>query len=373
MEALNLIGQISNTKLKFHPKYGNIVGRFYYRFGNLKRAVHFINRTLGEYPWRDQDYFLKAKIFMENRQYKEAKKALITALDLDPLNIKYHTLNGTILYELNGPEVAIGYLLNLLEEYKNDPTLLGSIAICYHKSGKIKEFREYQKRILKLKVKDKAFFSFLLKTASLEGNAESIVNYSKELLRIDPTDNKIRLKLGTTYLDMQKYDKAIKIFRDVITRLNSYPTAHFYLAIAYMKKNNLKQALEMGKKEIELNPKIYHGHYITGEVHRLQNEIPKAMKMLQKSVSINPNDAKSLYSLCWIKRRQNYFELALEYCLNAKEQDPLDPGIRKELANVYSSIGQSELAVDEFKVYLNLYPNAPDRKKIEKSIRTLKL
>ena len=68
-EAGNLINQISNSKLKNHPDYFGIIGRFYYKLGDLSRAVHFLNRSLENNPLRDQDYFMKAKIFIKNRQY----------------------------------------------------------------------------------------------------------------------------------------------------------------------------------------------------------------------------------------------------------------------------------------------------------------
>ncbi len=372
-EAANLISQISNSKLKSHPNYPGLVGRFYYRFNELGRAIDFLNKSLSKDPLRDQDYFLKAQVFMKNRQYTDARKALVDAIDLDPLNIKYHSLNGKILYELSGAEVAIGYLRNLLKENKDNPILQGDIAVCYYKNGQIKQFEEYRQKVSKLKNRNPDFFRFLIRSASLEEKDDEIIRYSKELLRVEPGDNETRLNLGITYMKTRKYNEAVEAFKGVVERLKSYPTAHYYLAKAYLETGSATEALKMGEREVEFNPRIYHGHYITGEIYRLKGDIPKATKMLEKAVSLKPDSTEALYSLCWIKRRQNYLELALQYCRSAKNKDPSDPKIRKELGNVYAGIGQSELAVEEFETYLNLYPNAPDKSQVETNIRVLKL
>ena len=370
-EAINLISQISNSKLKFHPAYSSLMGKFYYEFDNAARAVSFLNKSLDQNPLRDKDYFLKAKIFMKNRQYDDAKRALFNAIDLDPLNMEYHSLQGKILYELNGSDVAIGYLRKLLKEKKEDPILLGDIAIYYYKNGKIKQFREYRNKISKLKKRNADFFRFLIHSSKLEEKNDNVIKYSEELLRIEPGDNQVRLNLGIAYFLAKRYKKAIKIFNDVIERFSSYPRAHYYLAKVHLKLGNIDSALEMGKKEIQLNPKLYYGYYIVGEIHRLQKNIPDALNMFEKSLSLNPNNTDSFFSLCWIKRRQNHLELALEYCLSAKNGDPSNPKIRRELGNVYAQIGQNELAIEEWKTYLNLYPNAPDRKRVKSNIRIL--
>ncbi len=372
-EAGNLINQISNSKLKNHPDYFGIIGRFYYQLGDLRRAVHFLNRSLENNPLRDQDYFMKAKIFIQNRQYDDARKALLSAIDLDPLNMEYHSLNAKIIYELSGERTAIGYLRNLLKENDDNPILLGDIAIFYYKSGQIKRFEEYKKKISQLKNKSPEFFRFLIKTALLEEKSDDLIGYSEKLLEIEPGDNEIRLKLGIAYMENKQYKKALESFNAVATRLKAYPTVYYHLAKVHLKMGNIEESLQMGKKEVEFNPRIYHGHYIIGEVHRLQGDIARATQALEKAVSLSPNNPESLYGLCWIKRRQNYLELALQYCRNAKNKDPSDPKIRRELGNVYAGIGQSELAVEEFQTYLNLYPNAPDRSQVKTNIRILKL
>ncbi len=372
-EAGNLINQISNSKLKNHPDYFGIIGRFYYELGDLRRAIHFLNRSLTNNPLRDQDYFMKAKIFIQNRQYDDARKALLNAIDLDPSNMKYHSMNAKIIYELNGDKTAIGYLRNLLKENDDDPTLLGDIATFYYKSGKIKEFEEYKDKVSKLKDKTPEFFRFLIETATLEEKNSDLIKYSEKLLEIEPGDNEARLKLGIAYMEIKEYGKALASFQSVATRLKAYPTVYYYLAKVYLNMGKIEESLKMGKKEVEFNPKIYHGHYIMGEVYRLQGNVVRATQSLEKAVSLSPDNPESLYGLCWIKRRQNYLELALQYCRNAKNKDPSDPKIRKELGNVYAGIGQSELAVEEFQTYLNLYPNAPDRAQVKTNIGVLRL
>lgn len=140
----------------------------------------------------------------------------------------------------------------------------------------------------------------------------------------------------------------------------------------------MKSALEHGNKEIENNPNIYNGHFITGEIYRqtaiTQNSkefFPKSIKLLEKAISIEGNSIEALVALGWIKRKQGYYEAAREFYLRARKLDESNPYIRKELGHIYRNIGQSKLAVEEFQTYLQLDPGASDRTQIEAFVRQL--
>ncbi|MCR9203218.1 MAG: tetratricopeptide repeat protein [Halobacteriovoraceae bacterium] len=373
-EAQLEVGMISNTKLRTHRLYNSTVGHFYAKAGKPALAIKFLGTSVRENPLRDQDYFLMAQIYAKSRQYKESKAKLSEAITLDPLNIEYKSLYGNILFELEGAETAIGYLQTTLNEYKDNPRLMGDMAIAYYRNGQIAQFREIKERVGKLNTDDPAFYEFMIKAARIEENTDNQIKYAEELLEIDPGDVETRMLLGNSYSQLGQYRKALDAYDKVAKRLSTYPKVFYAIAKVYIKVKDYKNAMEAAKKEKENNPKIYHGYYIYGEIQRLlgtQESVSLAVKNLEKAISINPQNVESLMSLGWIKLSQRNHEIARELYLRAKRQEPSNPEIRKQLGFVYQGIGQSGLAIEEFQTYLKLYPNAPDRNQVLNQIRVL--
>lgn len=368
------VGTISNTKLRTHRLYNSTVGHFYAKAGKLALAIKFLGTSVRENPLRDQDYFLMAQIYAKSRQYKESKAKLSEAITLDPLNIEYKSLYGNILFELEGAETAIGYLQTTLDEYKDNPRLMGDMAIAYYRNGQIAQFKEIKEKVEQLNSEDPAFYEFMIKAAQIEENINNQIKYAEALLEIDPGDVKTRMLLGDSYAQIGQYKKALDTYDKVTKRLSTYPKVFYSIAKVYIQVKDYKNALEAAEKEKTNNPKIYHGYYIFGEIQRLlgtQESVSKAVKNLEKAISIDPQNVESLMSLGWIKLSQRNYEIARELYLRAKRQEPSNPEIRKQLGFVYQGIGQSGLAIEEFQTYLKLYPNAPDRGQVQNQIQVL--
>jgi len=371
-EAQLEVGAISNSKLRQHPLYESVVGHYYERAKRYPLAIKFLSQSVARNPLRDEDYYLMAKIYSRSRQYNLSKAKLAEAITLDPLNIEYKSLYGEILFELEGADTAIGYLQTALDtDNKDNPRLMGDIATFYYRNGQLAQFKEMKEKIQNLNTEDPAFYSFLIKAAQIEENMDNVITNAELLLEINPGDVTTRMLLGKTYASLGRYQKSLEVLLGVTKRLSTYPGAYYLIAKVYLKMKDYKNALLAAEKEKENNPKIYNGYYILGETQRLLGKFSDAIKNLEKSISINPRNVESLMSLGFIKLNQRNYEIARELYLRAKKQAPDMPEIRKQLGFIYQGVGQSGLAIEEFRTYLKLYPNAPDRSQVENQIRAL--
>jgi len=370
-DAQTQVNIISNSPLKQHPLYYSVVGRFYEKSSKNILAIKFLNKSVSLNPLRDEDYFIMSKIYNKSRQYTQSKAVLAEAIALDPLNIKYKSLYGEILFELEGAETAIGYVQSALAENKDNPKLLGDMATYYYRNGQIAQFKDIKERIESLTSDDPAFYEFLIKAAQMDDNSENIIKYAKELIAVNPGDVKVRMTLAQNLMNLGRYQEALDSLKGVTERLSTYPGAYYLSAKIYIQIKDFSKALEAGKKEKENNPGIYNGHYIVGETFRLMGKVQESVDNLEQAISISPRNVESLISLGLIKIAQRNFEVARELFLRAKKQEPSNPKIRKQLGFIYQGVGQSGLAIEEFQTYLKLYPNAPDRDKVLGRIQVL--
>lgn len=371
-EARRLISLMStNLKFKDSYEYLAIFGHYYKLIENDKLAYERFKGALQKNPLRDDIYFEMAKIALKNNKLKRCKQFLNDAQQLDPRNIDYKVMYSKVLFEENGLETAIGYLRSQLENFRDHPKLLGQMAVFYYRDQSIKEYKEYKERLERLSKKDESLYRFLVNSAELEKNYKSLIKSAESLVLVAPGDLESRMKLANAYTIEGQYQKAIDQLNEVEQRLESYPNVNYYKAKIYLVNRDYKKAEIAGNKEVKINPESEYGYYILGEIYLKMAKYNLAKKNLEKSIQLRPDFYECLLALGWLKFKQGYYAAARELYQRALRKRPNDPEIHKRLGYVYKETGQGDMAVEEFRTYLNLNPVAPDQNIIKRLIRQL--
>lgn len=363
---------IAQSELSNSYVFYSLQAKYYLRREFYENAIGKFKESIKLNPINDDDYFELAKIYLKFRKFKAAKNMLTRSIALDPVNIEYHSAYAKILYELDGAETAIGYLRNLLKQNKENPKILGDIAIYYYKNGQNLEFQEYKKRVEKLASSDASFYEFLIYSAELDDRDDDVIKYGKELIKINPGDLDVQIKLGKSLYEKGLYKEALKMFDSILARLNSFPRANYYMAKTYIKMKDIKSAMDMAEREVKNNPSLEFGYFILGEVYRLQKDYRKAELNFKRSISKNGRYVEALMGMGWIKWKQGYLDRAREYYLKALKENQNNGEIHRALGYIYKDIGQSSLAIDSFRVYLDLTPAARDRGQIQALMKSLR-
>jgi tetratricopeptide (TPR) repeat protein len=371
-DAERMLSELAQTKYAMTPEYASLMGQFSDAKKNTIMALKWFDRALTRDPLSDADMYKMAKILVRNKRFPEARTRLSKALLLDPKNVNYHALYAEILYEQDGTDTAIGYLRDTITELGEDPVLVSAIATAYFKSGQIKDFQAAYKKVQDLPKKDEGFYEFLISAAKLEGRKDDYVKYSRDLIKLNPGNLRIRMELGEALADDKKYDEAIVEFMEIKSMLESYPRVHYQLARVYLAKNDTKKAREMAQKEIDLNPNLEAAHFIMGEVLRAEKDYRGAVQKYEKAISLNPRFADALESLAALRIQQNYASEAIELLQRAIKEDLNNPLVHKLLGDAYKAAGQRAMAREKYEDYLKMNPVAPDKDLIESLIRNLK-
>lgn len=362
----------SNAKLVDSYEFASLWGDFYKMSKNEALALNWYNRAISRNPLADIDHYKMGRIFFENGHFKKAKQYFQSAITLDPINLTYQVAYSDVLFELEGAVTAISYLRDLLEDFVDNPKLLGKIAIYYYRNGEIKPYERMRNDIEELGLQDPDLYKFLIKVGEIEGDSKKVIENTEKLLELTPSDVRTWMQLAQTYYNVGMYNDGVYATDQIISRLKSYPRTHYYRAKINIKLGKLDSALEDAEQEIKFNPEIYEGYYVQGEVYRLKGDMGKALKSLEKAVTKDPKSVETLMAMGWIKLAQRYYEQARDLYMRAKAREQDNPQIRRSLGIIYQKIGQSKLALEEFEIYLKLDPGAKDRKAIEANIRALR-
>lgn len=370
-EAQKLLVELSQTKYAFGSEYPSLMGDFYSGKGNTLLGIRWYSEALSRDPLSDNNMYKIAKIFLNLKKFNDSKNKLAKALLLDPKNPDYLSANAEILFEQDNTDTAIGYLRDAISEIGEDPKLISSIATLYYRSGQSKEFLKYLKQIQEMPKKDETFYEFLIYASRLEEKNDDYINYSRELLKLNPGNLKARLELGEYFFDLKRYPEAIQEFEEIRSRLASYPKVHYMLAKIFLATSDIKKAKEMARKELELNPGQDTAHFIVGEVARIEQDYKEAILKFEKAISINPKSVDALMAMGWIRLAQNYSNEAIELYTRALREDKINPEIHKQLGLAHKAAGHRALAREKLEDYLKLSPVAADREQIEAQIKSL--
>lgn len=371
-DAKKLISSLSRTKYALFPEYLAMLGLYYEKIGNLNLAIKSYTDSLKKDPLNDYVYFESARIYLSVKNYPLAKARIQKAMLLDPRDINYRTIYGRILAETEGAETAISYLLDLLDSHPDSPQLIGDIAYYYYQVQKFDDYNVYLKRLQNLTVKSPEFFKSMIKSAKLDGRVEDIIKNSIELLKIEPGNLEVRIEIAELFINRAEYNQAYSQLMFIKDRLETYPKMNYLLAKLFVETGKYEDAVTYAKKEIELNPNLEYGYFILGEAYRLMKNYKETRKYFEKAIAVNGRYVDALMGLGWLKMSQRFFEEARELYSRALKQDESNPIIHRQLGFIYRAVGQSKLAIESFQVYLNLKPNASDRREIEILIQQLR-
>ena len=369
--ARNRISVISSTDLKESYHYASLQAKLYNKMGDSLHSLSWLKASLQMNPLNDKDLFLMAEIFIRRASFDNARAMLNRCVELDPTNIDYRMSYARLIYETQDDTAAIGYLLDLLKEFGENPKLLGEIAIMYYRSGKIKDFMAYKEKLEKIPVKDSSLYQFLIKAALLDERYNDIPDYAEELLRIEPGEIEAMMTAGRVLFENGKLVDAAKWFTRLQNRLPSYPKVLYYISRIKLMSADFDGALEEIKKDIAANGENDASLALMAEIFVAKGELLEAENLYKKAQKLNPRSYPALVGLADLSTKRSNYDLALDLYKRASKLQNDQAILHKKIGDVYRLLGQGSLAIESYKLYLDIEPTAPDRKQIESYIKIM--
>lgn len=389
-EARNRIAVISGPPLRNTWEYASVNARLYQKSGDVLKAIAWYKSAINANPLSDADIYQLAEIFLKRKNFPQARALLNNAMELDPVNPDYRVSYARLLYELEDDQAAIGYLLGLMNDFGENPKILGEIATFYYRSGKIKDFQDYKAKLEKLPTRDKALYEFLIKAALLDERYAEVPGLVEELLKIEPGDLEAMMTAGKILFENNKLLDAALWFKRVYQSMPTYPKVLYYIARvkfilgevddpvsedgkAVVDENGDKRlgALSLVKNDMKENGESDIGLVFMAEIFTRKGDLIQAENHYKKAQKINPNSYEALLGLADISTRRNNFDLALDLYKKAMKLRNDEPILHKRIGDVYRLLGQGKLAIESYKLYLEMDPETSDKSQIEKYINLM--
>lgn len=190
---------------------------------------------------------------------------------------------------------------------------------------------------------------------------DNAVDSLQEVISMDPTQSECRLQLALSLLDKAKYDEALKHL-DLLAEsgkmdglIESRRARCLHMIGREMQARNLLE------KALKTLPGDYRLYSTLGQIELLTGHNEEAEEAFRKTLSMQETDYLANFSLSQALKRQGKNEESKAFLDRAEKikttlerlneitstaisQRPLDPGLHRELGNIFTFLGQTESA-----------------------------
>ncbi len=371
-DAKKRIQTIASLKLQDTWEYASANARLFYKMGDLLQAMSWLKTSISLNPINDTDIFLMAQILLKKANFDKARIYLNKCMEIDPMNADYRIAYSKLLYETEDDRAAIGYLLSLKDVFGASPKILSEIAIFYYRSGKVKDFIDIKKQLEKEFSTDKNFYEFLIKSAQIDDRQNEVPSLVEKLLEIEPGELEYMMIAGRSLFESGKLVDAAKWFKRIRDKLPTYPKVLFYMAKIDHLSGDSDSALKKIQENIKANGETDDDLVFMAEIHLEKNNDNESEIFFKKAQKINPRSYEAIIGLADLSIKKSNIDFALDLYKSAIKLRQDEPAVHKKIGDAYRQLGQGALAIEAYKLYLDMEPNSIHKNNIESYINMMK-
>jgi tetratricopeptide (TPR) repeat protein len=152
------------------------------------------------------------------------------------------------------------------------------------------------------------------------------------------------------------YEKAIKIYTELLGKDERNIQGHLGIALAYAKALNFQDCYDHANKAIEIDPNNARAHALAGLALLRSGFVPSAVERLVQSVTLNPKEALAFGAAAEVDYYEGRARDAHAKALHAYNLDPGEPDYLVTLARASSRLERFADAADAYEEFLRIAP-----------------
>ena len=266
-----------------------------------------------------------------------ARKALEAAVALDPRGVLARVRLGAMLLEQKKADEA-------LKELDQATNLDANLAEAQYWMGK---------------------------TLLAKGDAASAVDRLRRATNLAPGEPLYQVELGDALERSGQLPEAIRAYRGAIQAAPRAPEAYEHLGRLYAVRGDCKQAVPQFQKALEVDPKREAARIEMASCQARLGRSTEAVALYQQALRNDPTRVETYYLIARTVNEAQGLKAAVPWFEKAVVHEPGNAMPHVYLGYWAKEQGQKARAVQEFRKYLAMRPDADDRKDVEREIEDL--
>lgn len=338
---------------------------------NPVAAIKFAEKSIQLYDADIDSHIILAKVLMKTSAFDQSYKTIARAIGLEPTNVEAQVVYAEVLSQYQGVDSGAKYISNLINTYPNKMEFRLALARIYMLDSQYEQAVMVLKPVTEVRAQYKPAFLLLAKAYLGSQDAQGALGAYLGAASLDPSDAMPLVEIGQMYLQTGKPGKAITQFVRAQKLNPNYPRISFNLGQAYLRMGQAKAALAEAKKERQRNPMLADSYMLAADSYRKLRQYNKAISEYQQAVQRRPQSADIYVKLGICYRLQGNLDVAEQMISTAKSKESGFPEIYRETGAILEKRGKSFEAVEAYRKYLGLKPNAKDAHIVRSRIQLL--
>jgi tetratricopeptide (TPR) repeat protein len=182
-----------------------------------------------------------------------------------------------------------------------------------------------------------------------QGNLEmAFIQYDKAS-RMEPSQARIRYKVGLLFLKKGLPEEASKEFQEILKKDMTYALAYEGMGQAHLKMTNYVEAEKNLRQALTLSPELWQCHNFLGIVYDQQKRFDAAIAEYQASIALKPDQGFLFNNLGMSYYSKGDYERAIKAFMEAAKSGPAYNKIHNNLGLALAKLGRYQEALDAFK------------------------
>ena len=229
---------------------------------------------------------------MVKDQHSAAAELLESALREEPEMSQARLMLGTSFAELGRkPEAKVEFDLVLKDDPQSVQALIGMANILIEE-GKSQEVIALCKRTLSLDERNPQAHTLLGEVHVGLGKPAEALPYFEKALEIQPKLTQNRLNLAGCLVEVEQYDRAEGMLKDIIRDFPRFPLAHFNLGLLYEEQGRAEEARSAYAAEVTAYPGDFRARFNLGKVLFRLGDRTGSLEQMREVIRIAPNQAE---------------------------------------------------------------------------------
>jgi tetratricopeptide (TPR) repeat protein len=342
---------------------------------NQKKALGLMQNEKGKdrVTERERLIIVLHDAYLHN-DFSQAQEILNRMVEEFPKDREVHVFAAMEQQRLENYDQAISAYDRVVELDPDYAQAYNSLGYLYLAKGDLDRAKENLEKYRKMVSDEANPYDSIGELEQARGDYQEALKYYQKALDMNPDLRFVLHHLGELYRIQGQYARAIEFLLAAAEKAvgaEAESDSRQYLAYAYMRRGDLRQALTEAKRAVELNPKDPHAYFDLGLVHVAMNDLSAAMEDAQKinewvdkqNLRQYRVDRLFYYLTGQIHLARREYEIAIDSHRRAVD---LTPNVLfrnfylHALGNAYLEAGRLEEAIATLQMALRQNPHDPD-------------
>ncbi len=358
-----------------------------FRKNNLEGAIAYGQKAVGLYQGDIETLIIlsQANIFLAKKilpgtlpevkkrdeALKDATRFALKALEIDGSNLAANKNYALIMSVTTGVDAGARILQELIRKYSFNYEYRVALADLYRSEQRYPQAQTLYEQVTDADPKNKDAHLGLGECYREQKEFTKSLKAYLSASALDPSDARPIFEIGKLYFNSQRYDDAVKYFERSNKINPHYPKTFYYKAKAAFAAGALEDAMESVKIEKKNNPYLSDSYILSGQIHYAQKQYAECASEYAQALKLRSQGAETYVRAAQCYRLNGSIEVAEDMLAIAATRESGYAEIYREQGAIFDTKGDRKASIKGYCLYLELSPNALDKKEVEGRLNQL--